>query len=305
MRSKTILKKLIFLKMQFVYKIPGYILCLLAGFCLSFGGPIIRSFEGAGPWEILFWRSIFFILALVVFLVLAYKREAFKTIKKAGFPGIIGGLFLSTSFVGYVFAITETTIANVVFIISSQTLFLAIFGYFFLKEKISLRSFIAIILAVSGVILMIGDSVTTGTLIGNLAALLIPINFSILIVIIRKNPHLDMIPAIFYSGILSAIYGFILSENLILSYKDFGLSFLLGVPQLAFGFIFVTIGSRTTPAAAVGLFMLTESIFGPIWGWLFFSEIPPTSVIIAGTMIIAAVIIKSLEKSNQTQVNYN
>jgi len=283
--------------MQFVYKIPGYILCLLSGFCLSFGGPLIREFEGSSPWQILFWRSLFFMLAIVIFLLLTYKKQAFSIIKKSGFPGIIGGVFLSTSFVGYIFAMTETTIANVVFIISSQTLFLAVFGYFFLKEKISLRSFIAIILAVSGVILMVGDSISGGSLIGNLAALLIPINFSILIIIIRKHPDLDMLPAIFYSGVLSAIYGFILSESLTISHKDLGLSFLLGVPQLAFGFIFVTIGSRTTSAATVGLLMLTESVFGPIWGWLFFNEMPPTSVFIAGAMIITAVVIRSLEKT--------
>jgi len=283
--------------MQFIYKIPGYILCLLAGLCLSFGGPLIRSFEGAGPWQILFWRSLFFMLALLIFLLLTYKKEIFNMIKKSGFVGILGGFFLSTSFVGYVFAMTETTIANVVFIISSQTLFLAVFGYFFLKEKISLRSFIAIILAISGVILMVGDSISAGSLIGNLAALSMPINFSILVIIVRKNPNLDMVPAIFYAGILSTIYGFILSESLTISYKDLGFSFLMGVPQLAFGFIFATIGSRTTPAATVGLLMLTESIFGPIWGWLFFKEIPPTSVFIAGTMIITAVIIRSLEKT--------
>ena len=272
-------------------------MCLLSGFCLSFGGPLIREFEGSSPWQILFWRSLFFMLAIVIFLLLTYKKQAFSIIKKSGFPGIIGGVFLSTSFVGYIFAMTETTIANVVFIISSQTLFLAVFGYFFLKEKISLRSFIAIILAVSGVILMVGDSISGGSLIGNLAALLIPINFSILIIIIRKHPDLDMLPAIFYSGVLSAIYGFILSESLTISYKDLGLSFLLGVPQLAFGFIFVTIGSRTTPAATVGLLMLTESIFGPIWGWLIYNEMPPTSVFIAGAMIITAVIIRSFEKT--------
>ena len=283
--------------MQFLYKVPGYILCLLAGLCLSFGGPLIRSFEGAGPWQILFWRSLFFLLALITFLILIYRKEAFNIIKKSGFPGILGGFFLSTSFVGYIFAMTETTIANVVFIISSQTLFLAIFGYFFLKEKISLKSFMAIILAVSGVILMVGDSISAGSLIGNLAALLIPINFSILIIIIRKHPDLDMLPAIFYSGILSATYGFVLSDSLAISYKDLGFSFLLGVPQLAFGFIFVTIGSRTTSAATVGLLMLTESIFGPIWGWIFFSEMPPTSVFIAGSMIITAVVIRSLEKT--------
>ena len=283
--------------MQFVYKIPWYILCLLAGFFLSFGGPLISAFESARPWQILFWRSLFFVLAIVIFLLLTYKKQAFDIIKKSGFVGILGGVFLSTSFVGYIFSMTETTIANVVFIISSQTLFLAIFGYFFLKEKISLITFVAIILAISGVILMVGDSISGGSLIGNLAALLIPINFSILIIIIRKNPHLDMVPAIFYSGIFSAIYGFILSESLIISQKDLGLSFLLGVPQLAFGFIFVTIGSRTTPAATVGLLMLTESIFGPIWGWLIYNEMPPMSVFIAGAMIITAVIIRSFEKT--------
>ena len=138
--------------MNFIYRVPGYILCLLAGFCLSFGGPLIRFFEEASPWQILFWRSIFFMLAISVFLFATYKKESINIIKKSGFAGIFGGLFLSTSFVGYVFAITETTIANVVFIISSQTLFLSVFGYFFLKEKISLRSFIAIIMAISGVI---------------------------------------------------------------------------------------------------------------------------------------------------------
>ena len=70
--------------MQFVYKIPGYILCLLAGFCLSFGGPLIREFEGASPWQILFWRSLFFILAIVIFLLLTYKKQAFDILKKGG-----------------------------------------------------------------------------------------------------------------------------------------------------------------------------------------------------------------------------
>ena len=53
--------------MQFVYKIPGPILVLLGGFCLSWGGLLIRSFEGASIWQIFFIRSIFFILAIIIF----------------------------------------------------------------------------------------------------------------------------------------------------------------------------------------------------------------------------------------------
>ena len=286
--------------MQFLYKIPGYILCLFAGFWLSFGGPLIRSFEVAGPWQILFWRSLFFLLALVTFLILTYKKEAFNIIKKAGFPGILGGFFLSTSFVGYIFAMTETTIANVVFIISSQTLFLAIFGYFFLKEKISLRSFMAIILAVSGVILMVGDSVSSGSLIGNLAALLIPINFSILIIIIRKHPNVDMVPAQFIAGVFAAIIGYVIAGKLSISLHDLLLASLAGFFQIGFGFIFITIGSQTTPSAVVGVLMLTEAVFGPLWAWLFINEIPPSSVLLGGGIIIFSILFQTFLSKKQT-----
>ncbi len=281
--------------MHFIYKIPGPILVLLGGFSLSWGGLIIRSFEEASIWQILFYRSIFFLWALITFLLLTYGKKTFKKIKEAGVPGLVGGIFLSGSYVAYMYSMTETTVANVVFIISTQTVFLPILAYFFLKEKISPRGLVAIVLAMIGVTLMIGDSFGTGSLNGNLAALVIPINFSILILIIRKYPKVDMIPAIFYAGIFSCLYGLIFLEGISISPKDVWLSFLLGVPQLAFGFVFITIGSRTTPAVMVGLLMLMETIFAPIWVWLFYNEIPPTSVLIGGLIIISAVVMKSLD----------
>ena len=281
--------------MHFVYKIPGPILILLGGFSLSWGGLIIRSFEESSIWQILFYRSIFFLWALITFLILTYGKKTFKKIKEAGIPGLVGGIFLSGSYVAYMYSMTETTVANVVFIISTQTVFLPVLAYFFLKEKISPKGLVAIVLAMIGVTLMIGDSFGTGSLNGNLAALVIPINFSILILIIRKYPKVDMIPAIFYAGIFSCLYGLIFLETIVISPTDVWLSFLLGVPQLAFGFIFITIGSRTTPAVMVGLLMLMETIFAPIWVWLFYNEIPPTSVLIGGLIIISAVVMKSLD----------
>ncbi len=281
--------------MNFVYKIPGPLLILTGGFCLSWGGLILRSFESASIWQILFYRSIFFLWVLIAFILLTYGKKTFKKIKEAGVPGLIGGVFLSTNFVAYMYSMMETTVANVVFIISTQTVFLPIVAYIFLKEKISPRGYVAIVLAMIGVTLMIGDSLGTGSLKGNLAALTIPINFSVLVLIIRKYPKVDMIPAIFYAGILSCLYGLFLLEDMVISTKDIWLSFLLGVPQLAFGFIFITIGSRTTPAVMVGLLMLMESIFAPIWVWLFYNEIPPISVLIGGIIILSAVVMKSLD----------
>ena len=270
---------------------------LFGAFCLSWGGFIVRSFEDASVWQILFIRSIFFIIALTFFLISTYKKNTIKIIRDAGLPAVIGGAVMSLSFVAYVYSMTITSVANVVFIISTQTMFLAIFGYLFLREKVSLICFISIVLAMSGILIMVGDSISSGSLIGNLVALAIPINFSILVMIIRKNKNLDMVPAIFYSGVFSVVYGLIMSESLSFSNHDMFLGFLLGVPQLAFGFICITIGSRTTPSTTVGLLMLTETLFAPIWVWLFLNEIPPLSVIIGGVVIIVAIIVNSFDEN--------
>ena len=285
--------------MNIIYKVPGYILCLLGGFFLSWGGLIIRLFETTDIWKILSIRSFFFITALIIFLVFTYKKNTITIIKNSGTPAVIAGLFLSLSFVAYIVAMSKTSVANVVFIISTQTIFLAVFGFLFLKEKITLRGFISIMLAFAGIVVMLGDSINQGTLFGNIVAFAIPINFTILVMIIRKFPELDMVPAIFYSGIFSGLYGIFLASNLTFSSNDILMGFFLGVPQLAFGFICVTIGSKSTPAVTVGLLMLLETIFAPIWVWIFLSEVPPISVFVGGSIIISAVILKSFDKSKK------
>lgn len=281
--------------MQFLYRIPGYILCLMGGFFLSWGGLLIRNFDEADVWQILFWRALFFSLTLIIFLFINYGKNTFLIIKKSGTPAILAGLLMSTSFVAYIFAMTETTVANVVFIISTQTVFLALFGYMFLKEKISLKALISIILAMIGIIIMVGDSFLKGSLLGNLIALLIPINFAALILIIRKYPNIDLVPSLLYSGLLGCIYGYLTSKTIIVSAHDLSIALLLGTFQHAFGFIAVTIGARSTPAVMVGILMLTETLFAPFWVWLFLSETPPTTVFIGGIFIVIAVVIKSVE----------
>ena len=284
--------------MQFLYKIPGYVLLLFGGFCLSWGGFIIRSFEEASIWQILFLRSFFFLLALIAFLFVTYKKNTFNIIKESGLPGLLGGFVLSFSFVAFVVAMSNTTVANVVFIISTQTMFLAIFGYFYLKEKVSLIGLISILLAMSGIIIMVGDSISGGSFFGNIVALAIPINFAILVMIIRKNTKVDMVPAIFYSGIFSLIYGFFLAESFEFTKHDLWMGFLLGVPQLAVSFICITIGSRTVESATVGILMLMETLCAPLWVWLFLNEIPPISVFIGGAVIISAIILKGFDKKH-------
>jgi len=288
--------------MQFIYKIPGYILILFGGFCLSWGGFVVRSFETSDVWEILFLRSFFFFLGISTFLFLIYKKNTAKIIRESGFPALLGGFVMSFSFIAFVFAMMNTSVANVVFIISTQTMFLAILGFFYLKEKVSLIGFISIVLAMSGITIMIGDSMSSGTLFGNLVALIIPISFSILVIIVRKHSNLDLIPAIWYASILGLIYSVAMVESFDFTNHDIFMGFLLGVPQLSFGFICITIGSRTTRSVTIGLLMLTETICAPLWVWLFLNEMPPLSVFIGGMVIVFAIIVKSFDKNKSLAV---
>ncbi len=278
--------------MNFLNKIPGPFLVFLGACTLSFGGLIVKSFEGANLWQILFWRSIFFSIVVLFFLIINYKKKLFSSIYKVGLPGFFGGIVLSCGYAGYVFAMYNTTVANANFIIQTQTIFLAIFGYIFLKEKISKLTLACIFLAFGGIILMLGDSLTAGQMIGNVAAFVMPISFAVLILTVRKYPNVDMIPLQLIAGIGAVIIGYLFSSKIIISAHDIFLGFVAGFFQVGLGFIFITIGAKNTPSALVGIIMLTEAVLGPLWAWLFINETPPLVVLIGGTIVLSAVVLQ-------------
>ena len=74
------------------------------------------------------------------------------------------------------------------------------------------------------------------------------------------------------------------------------MGFLLGVPQLTFGFICITIGSRTVESATVGLLMLMETLCAPIWVWLFINEQPTLETMQGGSIIILTIAVHSFLK---------
>ena len=278
--------------MNIIRKLPGPFLIFLGACSLSFGGLIVKSFEGATLWQILFWRTVFFLIVISLYLALTYKKQVFRSFYNLGFPGFFGGFILSLGFSSYVFAMYNTTVANANFIIQTQTIFLAIFGYFFLKEKISAITLTSIILAISGILLMVGSSLSPGQMSGNIAAFIMPISFATLILVVRKYPTVDMVPAQFVAGIFALLIGYLMSEKIMISTNDIFLGFLAGFLQLGLGFIFITIGAQRTPSAMVGVIMLTEAVLGPLWAWLFINEQPPFIVIIGGSIVIFAVLLQ-------------
>ena len=158
-------------------------------------------------------------------------------------------------------------------------------------------------MGMSGVLLIIGSSLSiqsSSQFLGNIVAFIMPISFAVLIIIVRKYPKVDMVPSQFIAGIFAALIGYLATEKLSISSHDLFLGFLAGTFQIGFGFIMITIGSQTTPAAIVGILMLTEAVFGPIWAWLFINEIPPISVIAGGGIIIFAIIFEFLFRKKNT-----
>ena len=278
--------------MNFISKLPGPLLVFLGAFCLSFGGLIVKSFEGATLWQILFWRQLFFVVLVSIFLLFTYKKKVFIALYESGVPGFFGGIILGCGFSAYVFAMYNTTVANTNFIIQTQAIFLAIFGYLFLKEKISKLTLASIILAISGIILMVGSSLSPGQLSGNIVAFIMPSSFAVLIIIVRKYPNVDMVPLQLFAGIVAMLIGYFVSTKINISSNDLLLAFLAGFFQIGLGFIFITIGAKKTLSATVGILMMTEAVFGPFWAWIFLEETPQFVALIGGSIIIIAVIIQ-------------
>ena len=110
--------------MKLINNYPGPLLVFFGAFFLSFGGLIVKSFEDADLWQILFWRQIFFAIIVIFYLLVVYKKKVFNSFYKSGLPGFVAGFILSLGFSAYVFSMYKTTVANTNFIISSQTIFL-------------------------------------------------------------------------------------------------------------------------------------------------------------------------------------
>jgi len=105
-----------------------------------------------------------------------------------------------------------------------------------------------------------------------------------------------MVPLQLIAGIVAMIIGYLVAGRIDISLHDIFLGFLAGFFQVGFGFIFITIGARTTPSAVVGIIMMSEAIFGPLWAWIFINEQPPLIVLVGGSIVLFAVLLQFLSK---------
>jgi drug/metabolite transporter (DMT)-like permease len=277
---------------------PSYargVVCVLAGgACLSFGGVLIRHFETANGWQIIFYRAIGFVLALSIFLALKHRGRFFAAFLAVGWPGVIAAVSLGMGTACYVFGMLLTSVANVVFTLSAGPFFAAGVAWLVLRERIGLPTLLAMLAAAGGVGLMFADGLVSGTWLGNLVALGAPLTFAITVVAWRSKKGVDMVPATCLSGLVGLLIGAVMADGLAISVHDLVLALLLGSAQLGAGFLLFTLGSRSVPAGEVTLYSLAETILAPIWVWLVISEVPSAWTLSGGVVVLSAVLLAAL-----------
>ncbi len=270
----------------------GTILILLGGAFLSTGGVIIRFIPVNDTWAILFYRSIGFVCLLAIVVVARHGRRTLDAFRATGSNGFWLALILAVGFCSYVFAMTLTTVANVAFIISAGPLSAAVFGWLFLRERVSFTTCVVIAGAVVGMGLMFVDGLSGGHLSGNLVALLLPVTFGLMIVFIRRAGDVDMLPATCMAGVVSGLAGLAFSQSLDISLSSIMLCLVFGMVQLGMGFMLITLGTRYIPAAEAALLSLSESVLAPILAWLIIVEVPTPMALTGGIVVLSCVAIQ-------------
>lgn len=272
----------------------GVILVMLAGCFWSLGGILVRSVEAASDWQILWLRSTSVALTFLAVLSWRHRGRFWRPFYQAGWPSLIGGFSLSFGFAGFILAVTHTTVANAVFILSAAPFPTALLAWLLLRERISPSTWLAMLFAVLGVGVMVLDGIQAGTWFGSSMALMAMLGFSGFAVALRAGRNNDMLPTICLAGVFSALFAMWMSHDLSVSLHDLIICASMGVVQIGIGMWCFTLGSRHISAVEMALLSLTEVILGPIWVWLFIGEVTGYLTLIGGLIVFSAIIISAL-----------
>ena len=271
-----------------------------AALCWSIGGLGIRIVN-VPPWGIVFWRSMFMGLTILSFLITRDRKRTFQTFKKIGVLGLAAGAFLAIAFTFYVLAVSYTSVANALVLQGTSSLFAALFGWLILHERVKAETWIAIIVAMAGVIIMVSDSFETGKFLGDILGLGIAIALAGNIVVVRATHEVDMIPAACLGGFFSASIAIPMMNTFKITTHDLGILAVLGSIQLGLGFCLFVTGSRNLPPAQTGLLTLLDTVLGTLWVGLFVGEQPTIKELIGGAIIIITLTLHTILKRQDSR----
>ncbi|MDP2817740.1 MAG: DMT family transporter [Polaromonas sp.] len=268
----------------------------------SIAGVVTRHLESARSFEVTFWRSFFTLLSLLVILPMFQGRQVFTKIRHAGRFLWISGVCWSIMFTAFMLALTMTTVANVLVTMALGPFLTALIARVFIGHRIAPRTWLAIAVAGVGIAWMYGSQINLGgglgQFAGTLVALLVPMAAAVnWTVVQRSQAHgekIDLVPAVLVGAAISSLMTLPLAFPFAATGRDLGLLALLGLVQLAIPCVLSVICARVLKAPEMALLALLEIIFGILLAWLGAGEVPATSVLSGGLLVIAALVLNEV-----------
>ena len=284
------------------------VLMVIAPTLWSIAGVVTRhlspDLQAHGRYEITFWRSFFAALTVAGFLLFV-RRDFAGSIRRAGAPGLASGAMWATMFICFMLALTLTSTANTLIVLAVAPLTTALLAWAVLRAPIAPRTWLAIGIAMAGIVWMFAGSLrieSPARVLGMLIAFGAPVASAINVVILKKRGHgVDLVPAVFLGGIFSAVLMLPLALPFIATAGDIALLALLGFAQLGLPCMLLVVAARHLAATEVALLALLEVVLGPLWAWLGAGEVPASTTLAGGALVLAALLINELAARTATR----
>lgn len=274
---------------------------ILAPTLWSIAGVVTRNLspelQAHGRFEITFWRSLFAALFVGGYLLFV-RRDLVRTVQRAGTTGLLSGAMWAIMFVSFMLALTLTSTANTLIVLAVAPLITALLARAVLRTPIAARTWLAIFAAMSGIGWMFIGSLkieSAASVLGMAIAFGAPVAAAINVVILKKRGQsVDLIPAVFVGGVISAAIVLPLAVPFIAQTTDILLLALLGCFQLGLPCMLLVLAARHLAATEVALLALLEVVLGPLWAWLGAGEVPAATTLAGGTVVIGALVFNEL-----------
>jgi len=273
-------------------ELKGRLLTALGVLILTPDSLLVRLIS-VDQWTLIFWRGLLSAMALFAWLLVMNRGQALAKLRAVGSRGLFIAACFTVSVICFVTAITTTSVANTLIIIAASPFVTAVMSHLFLRESTRRRTWFTMAVATCGIALAVSDNLGGGTMLGDLAAAGTALSVSAAFTALRRGKGTDMVPALVVSGLMTACVTLPLASPLAVSGADTGYLAILGLFVVPVSFGLVTVGPRYLPAPEVNLFMLIETVLGPVWVWAILSEAPTANAIAGGLVVLAALAAES------------
>ena len=281
--------------MQISDHLKGILLTTIGVIILSPDAILMRLLY-ADTWTLAFWRGIAFATGITTIMLLLHGKNAIGRFIATGKAGLLISLVFSCSILTFTFAIQNTSIANTLIIISTSPMFAALLSRFFLGEKISLNTWVAIFIILAAIMAISFNSLESGDIYGDISALGTAMCIAISFTLMRRHKEVNMVPAMALSGIIVAVIAsliiFAMGGTMKLKPEAIPYLIMMGIVTST-AFAFITLGPRYISAPEVSLIMPLETVMGSYLAWVFLSEAPSIITIIGGLIVILTLTIHS------------